>query len=70
MIRLRNAAGDVKAPESDWGFVELCDSDNNPVFVIYKDGPTYKVIGKKDPEAARYAKMFGVRFVEHRELEF
>jgi hypothetical protein len=68
MIRLRKATGEVLESEQDWGFVELCDTQGNLAFVLYKDGPSYRLFGKKDPEAQRYAKLFGLVFSDQKEL--
>lgn len=68
MIRLRSADGAVLEAE-DHAFVELCDADGNVVFVFFKDGPFYRVISKKDVEASRYTKVYGVEFAEHKDLK-
>ena len=58
----------MEALDPAYGFVELCDTEGRPAFVLFKDGPSWRMIGKKDPEAIRYTKVFGQAFVEHKEL--
>lgn len=69
MIRLRKANGELQEQDSDWGFVEMCDSQGKVAFILYKDGPVYRMFGKQDKEAVNYSKVFKVDFIEHRPLE-
>lgn len=65
MIRIRNKDGSVvECP--DGGFVELCDAEGNPGFVFWKSGSVFKVVSGKDEDAARYAKLFDIRFSENK----
>lgn len=68
MIRLRTAAGEVQ--EQHTGFVELCDSEGQVAFVLYRDGQVFRLFGKRDKEAERYAKLYAVEFVDHQDLKF
>lgn len=44
-------------------FVEICDLDGNIGAVVFMDDKgTVRLVGPSDPEAARYAKIFGVKF--------
>ncbi len=68
MSRLRKPNGEVLEDAQDYGFVELCDVKGNPAFVLYKDGPMYKLVSASDVEARRYEKLFGVQFVQQKAL--
>jgi hypothetical protein len=68
MVRLRKPSGEVSDLTENWGFVELCDTQGNLAFVLYKDGPSYRLFGQKDPEAQRYAKLFDLQFSEQKDL--
>ena len=69
MFRLRKPSGEVVVPDEAM-FVELCDSDGNVVFVLLREDYGYRIIGHKDStERKRYEKLYGVKFVEHKELE-
>lgn len=64
MIRLRGADGkEIELPKQA-RFIELCDQDGAPGLVIYQDtqGAIHEMT-QGHPDAARYERVTGVKFV-------
>jgi hypothetical protein len=63
MIQTRSITGQVVVLDPNVKFVEICEAGGNIAMLIYADDRgALHVVGAKDPEAARYAKTFGVKF--------
>lgn len=66
MIRIRHRENkDVVTQEltQAYRFVEICDLDGNVGAVVFMDDKgTIRLIGPDDPDATRYAGLYGVKF--------
>lgn len=63
MIRLRDKQGNEITPDTNLGFVEVCDLDGNVACAVYPDSHGFvHVITSQSKESARYAHIFKVKF--------
>lgn len=63
MIRLRDKHGNELAPDTNLGFVEVCDLDGNVACAVYPDSHGFvHVITSQSKEADRYSQIFKVKF--------
>ncbi|MFN5249876.1 MAG: hypothetical protein ACK5DE_02415 [Bacteroidota bacterium] len=63
MIRLRDKHGNEITPDTNLGFVEVCDLDGNVACAVYPDSHGFvHVITAQSKEAARYSQIFKVKF--------
>lgn len=64
MLRIREHNGSFKQLESGQ-FVEICDLEGSVAVLIYKDEEqNIHTVKASDPEAKKYAEIFGVKFVQ------
>jgi hypothetical protein len=64
MLRIRDTSGQTAEIQEQFRFVEICDLRGDVAILLYRDDAgTIKMVRAGDPEAVRYAQMFGARFV-------
>jgi len=64
MINIRHTDGTVTEVPTGH-FVEICDSDGGVARIFHEDqNGIIRVMSPKDPDAVRYAKLFGVKFTQ------
>lgn len=65
MLRLRKTNKEALVLPPEFRFLEVADTEGKVAKVFYQDDAGFiHAITSTDPEAARYAKMFGVEWCE------